>query len=53
MEQLIGWLRSFGNAGAVRNAAALAQRRREDDFAVRSLSRRLDHEHADATPGAA
>jgi hypothetical protein len=53
MEPLMVWLRSLGNAGAIRNAAALAQQRREHDFVVQSLTRRLRHVHADAAAGAA
>ena len=53
MAQLIGWLRTFGNAGAVSNAALLSARRREDEFVVRSLARRLRHAPTDATTNAA
>jgi hypothetical protein len=45
VEQLMTWLRSLGNAGAVTNAASLAERHRQDDFVVRSLTRRLQQAH--------
>ncbi len=53
MEQLIGWMRALGNAGAIRNAAALGRQRRQHDFVVESLNRRLRHAHPDAAPSAA
>ena len=41
MGALVMWVMSLGNTGAVANAAKLEQRRREDEFIVLSLSRRL------------
>ncbi|MGI8663180.1 MAG: hypothetical protein ACR2LQ_08205 [Acidimicrobiales bacterium] len=41
MHQLITLIRSLGNAGAVNNARVLMDRRRAEDFALRSLERRV------------
>jgi hypothetical protein len=41
MVRLMAWIESLGNAGAIANAGALAVERRQEDFAVRSLRRRL------------
>ena len=45
----MAWLRSLGNAGAVTNAASLAARHQQDDYLVRSLTRRL-HQTDRRTP---
>ena len=50
----MAWLRSLGNAGAITNAASLAARHQQDDFVVRSLTRRLQLAHGrTAATGAA
>jgi hypothetical protein len=48
MGVFVTWLLSFGNTGAVANAAKLAQRKQEDDFMVLSLTRRLHLPELDA-----
>ncbi len=41
MQNLLGWIRSLGNAGAIANARALTEQRAREDFITRSLGRRV------------
>jgi hypothetical protein len=41
MDKLFGWVRSFGNAGAVANARRLQDERRREDWMLRGLTLRI------------
>jgi hypothetical protein len=51
MDRLLQLLRSLGPAGAAANAHELLIQRQRDDFAVRSLARRLEAGAEAATAG--
>ena len=42
MQRVLVWILSLGNAGAIENARAVLDQRRAEEFAVRSLDRRIN-----------
>ena len=46
MTSVIAWVRMLGNAGAVANARALAEKRAVEDWAVAAVACRLDERNA-------
>jgi hypothetical protein len=45
MRQLLTWIRSLGNAGAIENARVLFDQHRADDSTVRALDVRMTAGH--------